>query len=186
VPEVDVTLPGSLTQIYQEHVDFVWRNARRLGMSSESADDVVQDVFIVVQRRLGDFETGHGSMRSWIFGILIRVVHDHRRSHRRKTKRWVSLEQYSAQAEQALGHPPTPSDLAESAERARLVDCLLDQLEDEPRMLIVLAELEQWTIPDIAQHLGCDVKVVYSKLRNARRNFEKVYRRATAQHGETP
>jgi DNA-directed RNA polymerase specialized sigma24 family protein len=50
----------------------------------------------------------------------------------------------------------------------------------------MLAELEQWTIPDIAQHLGCDVKVVYSKLRNARRNFEKVYRRAIAQHGETP
>jgi RNA polymerase sigma-70 factor (ECF subfamily) len=186
VPEAEVTLPGSLTQVYQQHIDFVWRNARRLGMSSTSADDVVQDVFLVVQRRLGDFQTGNGSMRSWIFGILIRVVHDHRRTARRKTRHWVSLEQYSAQAEQALGHPPTPSDLVERSERMRLVECLLDQLGDEARTLLVLAELEQWTITDIAQHLGCDVKVVYSKLRNARRQFEKVYRRATEQHGETP
>jgi RNA polymerase sigma-70 factor (ECF subfamily) len=186
VPEADAGLPGTLAQVYQQHIDFVWRNARRLGMSSVSADDVVQDVFMVVQRRLGDFDIGTGSMRSWLFGILLRVVHDHRRSHRRKTKRWVSLEQYGAQAEQALGYPPTPSDLAERSERVRLVDALLDQLEAEQRTLIVLAELEQWTIPDIARHFGCDVKVVYSKLRNARRQFEKVYRRATEQRGETP
>jgi RNA polymerase sigma-70 factor, ECF subfamily len=90
-----VHLPETVARVYDSHFDFVWRNARRLGVPNANADDVVQDVFIVVQRRIADFD-GRTSMQAWIFGILLRVVSDHRRNHRRKGARNVSLEHDAA------------------------------------------------------------------------------------------
>ena len=84
-------LPETLAQIYEAHFDFVWRNARRLGVPEASADDVTQDVFMVVQRRIADFD-GRGPIQAWIFGICVRVVRDHRRSFRRKGERNVPLD----------------------------------------------------------------------------------------------
>ena len=54
--------------VYAEHFDFVWRTVRRLGVPERSLDDAAQDVFIVVHRRLPDFE-GRSSIRSWVFAI---------------------------------------------------------------------------------------------------------------------
>src|SRR5687767_2802019 len=71
-------------QVYDEHVDFVWRSARRLGVPGTFADDVVQQTFLVVHRRLHDFEH-RSSVKTWLFSILLRVVQDHRRSMRRKS-----------------------------------------------------------------------------------------------------
>jgi RNA polymerase sigma-70 factor (ECF subfamily) len=82
-----VTKPASvvvsLTQIYDAYFDFVWRNARMLGVSEDSADDVVQDVFVVVHLRIHDFD-GRTQLRAWIFGILVRVARAHHRSFQRK------------------------------------------------------------------------------------------------------
>ena len=47
---------ASFESIYEAHVDFVWRSALRLGVDEAAADDVVQQVFLVVHRRLADFE----------------------------------------------------------------------------------------------------------------------------------
>src|ERR1700761_4891616 len=85
------TLQQSLAQIYDSYFDFVWRNARRLGVPEASADDVAQDVFVIVQRRIDNYD-GRASMQAWIFGILLRVVNDHRRSFRRQGARHVPLE----------------------------------------------------------------------------------------------
>src|SRR4051812_11374577 len=64
-------------QVYQRYVDFVWRSVRRLGVDDGAVDDVVQQVFMVVYRRLPEFS--HAStIRTWIFGIMLRVLREHR------------------------------------------------------------------------------------------------------------
>src|SRR5262245_51753387 len=73
----------TLAEVYETQFDFVWRSARRLGVASLHVDDVVQEVFLVVFRRLAEFE-GRSSLKTWLFGITRRVVRDHRRSARRK------------------------------------------------------------------------------------------------------
>ncbi len=75
--------------IYDEHFDFVFRNVRRLGVPDAHVDDAVQEVFLVVHRRLAEFE-GRSSVKTWIFGVLARVAADHRRSIRRKSPHWRS------------------------------------------------------------------------------------------------
>jgi RNA polymerase sigma-70 factor (ECF subfamily) len=173
---------GSLAQIYDAHFAFVWRNARRLGVSETNADDVVQDVFVIVQRRIQDFD-GRKHMRAWLFGILVRVVSDHRRSYRRKGARCVPLEH---EASHLVELQPTPGEHAERAQRVRLLEHLLCQLDEAKRSLLILSELEEWTLREIAEFSGSNVNTVYSRLRVAKRDFDKVYARWLADKGEAP
>jgi len=174
---------GAFDQVYHAHFDFVWRSARRLGIPEASADDVVQDVFLIVQRRMADFD-GRTALRAWIFGILLRVARDHRRSFRRKAGRCTPLDQ--ASRAEVAGKGATPSELAERAERVRLLELLLAQLSDDKRTLLILSELEQCTLREIAEMLGSNTNTVYSRLRAAKRDFEKVYRRWLAENGDVP
>jgi len=175
----------SFEQIFDEYADFVWRNARRLGVPASGAEDVVQDVFIVVQRRLPDFD-GRTAIQSWIFGILVRVVQHYRRSYQRKDARCVSLEQDAGYHDSSLTAAPGPSELAENAERVRLLENLLGQLDESKRTLLVLSELEGWTLREIAEYLGSNTNTVYSRLRAAKRAFEDVHRRWLAETGDAP
>jgi RNA polymerase sigma-70 factor (ECF subfamily) len=173
----------SFEQIYDECSDFVWRNARRLGVPSSGAEDVVQDVFIVVQRRLPDFD-GRTTIQSWIFGILVRVVRHYRRSYQRKDARCVSLEQHAVCNNSSLAGARSPSDQAENAERVRLLEKLLGQLDESKRTLLILSELEGWTLREIAEYVGSNTNTVHSRLRAAKRAFEDLHRRWLAEEGD--
>lgn len=176
---------ASFAEIYAEHSGFVWRNARRLGVPASSAEDVVQEVFIVLQRRLPDFD-GRSSLRSWIFGMLVRVVQHYHRRFQRKDAHCVPLEHAAAQ-ERASGAPGlTPGEQAEHAERVRLLETLLGQLDEDKRTLLVLSELEEWTLREIAEYLGSNTNTVHSRLRAAKRAFEDLHRRWLAEQGDLP
>lgn len=180
--QVSGGLPASLDEIYTEHFDFVWRNARRLGVPESSAEDVVQDVFLVIHRRFGDFRGG--PVRPWIFGILSRVVRDYKRAHRRKLAHWVSLApDAAAPTEQILA---SPSAQAERAQRVHLIEKLLQSLDEDQRTLLVLSELEQWTLREIAEYFETNTSTVYSRLHVAKQRLEKAYRRAILTLGDEP
>ena len=70
-------------EVYEKHVTSLWRGARALGIPEHAVEDVLQDVFVVVHRRLPEFE-GRAALRTWLMKILVRVVATHRRRHRRK------------------------------------------------------------------------------------------------------
>src|SRR5688500_4563862 len=128
--------------VYREHFTFVWRAAKRLGAGDGSLDDVVQEVFVVVHRRLGDFE-GRSSVKTWLFGITLRIVRDHRRAVRRRpVEPAVDVDTLESTAN-------GPAENAEKAEAVRVLHALLDQLADERREIFVMADLEQMTMPEI-------------------------------------
>jgi RNA polymerase sigma-70 factor (ECF subfamily) len=167
--------------VYDEHAEFVWRSIRRLGVDESAADDVLQQVFLVVHRRLPEF-AGASSVRTWLFGILLRVVREHRRTLHRKSPHLRGGEA----TDDDLARVPdastaaNPEQALSRAEASRVITELLDQLEDDKRAVFVLAELEQMTAPEIAEALGMDPPAVYSRLRAARTDFEKAaaaYRR---------
>jgi RNA polymerase sigma-70 factor (ECF subfamily) len=178
-------LPATLAQIYDAHFDFVWRNARRLGVPEASADDVAQDVFMIVQRRLAEFD-GRAPVRAWIFGILIRVARDHRRSFRRKAGRNVPLDHECTNDDAALASRPSAIELVERAERVRLLGTLLDELDEDKRTLLILSELEEWTLREIAELFGSNTNTIHSRLRVAKRAFEQAYARTQAGKKDRP
>lgn len=164
----------SLEAIYDQCFDFVWRSARRMGVAEAAVDDVVQEVFLVAHRRLDDFE-GRSSVKTWLFGILLRVVSDHRRRHRRKGGLAPLPEALAADDRSC------PAEQAQRMDRVRLLHALLEELDDEKRAVFVLAELEQLTAPEIAEALGgIKLNTVYSRLRVARKQFDEALARHRA------
>jgi RNA polymerase sigma-70 factor (ECF subfamily) len=157
--------------VYEQHFSFVWRNVRRLGVPCESVDDAVQDVFLVVHRRLAEFE-GRSSVRCWLYGILANVVRDARRKTRRKDPR--ARGQEVPDVEDIVDvRGPTPQECAEHADAVRVLYDLLEQLEWQKREVFILVELEQMSIPEAAQALGVNTNTVYSRLRTARQAFNE-------------
>lgn len=164
-----------LEDLYDQHFDFVWRSARRMGVAESAVDDVVQEVFLVVHRRLEDFE-GRSSVKTWLFGILLRVVSDHRRRLRRKGGLAPLPDGLAADAERSC-----PEEEASKRAKVRLLHALLEELDEDKRAVFVLAELEQMTAPEIAEALDVKLNTVYSRLRAARKKFESALRRHRAQ-----
>lgn len=158
--------------LYDEYADFVWRNARRLGVTPGALDDVVQDVFLVAHRRLGELSHGD-SLRAWVFSIVIRVVRGYRRSLRRKDPQHRS----SVPNSDPDGVPDTgaqdPLASAEQRDVVRLLHQVLGELDDAKREVFVLAELEEMTEREISAIIGENVNTVHSRLRAARRDFEQ-------------
>jgi RNA polymerase sigma-70 factor (ECF subfamily) len=161
-------------RIYEEHLPFMWRAARHLGVAASAIEDVLQDVFIVVHRRLREFE-GRSSMRTWMYGILLHVVRNHRRSLRRR-----GAEPMPSLDEIAVAHSGGPHEAAETAEAMRTVQALLEELDDPRREVFVLVELEELSVPEIADMLGEKPNTIYGRLRVARRDFDDALRRHQA------
>src|SRR5262245_44841726 len=120
--------PGSLPSfeaIYEEHFDFVWLSAQRLGVAANSLDDVVQETFVIVHGKLGDFE-GRSSLKSWIFGILANVVRHHRRTLRRRDDATPTLPSVDPDS-LPDGRSRNPHDHTETRDELRVVVALLER-----------------------------------------------------------
>lgn len=161
-------------EVYRAHFPFVWRSLRRLGVAPANLDDASQEVFLVVHRRLPEFE-GRSSLRTWIFGITLRVAAE----FRRKAARGPALSAGDSTAWLA-DQGPSPLEVAERHDEARLLEAALAALPDERRAILVLAELEGFTVPEIAEAMGINVNTAYSRLRLAREAFSAAVTREKA------
>jgi RNA polymerase sigma-70 factor (ECF subfamily) len=173
-PRKTPTSDERLAAIYREHFGFVWRSLRRLGVPRAALEDLTQDVFVVAARRLDDFE-GRSSVHTWLFGIAMRVFLTRRRSEWRHSRKLDEL----AQQDEPSGDPIATHD----AQHTLLA--LLDQLDDEKRAIYVLAELEGFTVVEIAEGLEANVNTVYTRLRAARAQLQKAADRLAAEGSKT-
>ena len=151
--------------IFREHAPFAWRVLRRLGVRESDVEDAAQEVFLVVHRRLRDFE-GRSSLRTWIYGICVRVASDHRR------RAHVRREQPTDRPPERAGSAPQPRELEARQARA-LLDAALSRLDDDKRAVLVLFEIEEVAMKDVAEAVGCPLQTAYSRLYAARRELRE-------------
>jgi RNA polymerase sigma-70 factor (ECF subfamily) len=157
--------PGyvSFEELYRHHVDFVWRSLSRLGVHGSQIDDAVQDVFIVMHRRLGDLRSD-ASPKAFCFAVALRVAQGYRRAARRRGA--ASLDM-SGLAD--VGS--SPFDQAARAQAERVLQGFLGGLDSDRRAVFLMAELEEMTAPEISQELRVNLSTVYTRLRAARQRF---------------
>jgi RNA polymerase sigma-70 factor (ECF subfamily) len=166
----------SFRAVYETYFDFVWSCTRRLGVAPEAIDDVVQDIFVVVYGRLETLERP-GSIRSWLYGIVRRTVSTYRRSRNVRERR----ESPDPAVEEHAGFmQPSPLDLAVLSDEVKLLWRLLEQVDAPKREVLVLAELEEMTMPEIAHSVGIPLNTAYSRLRAARQDFNVAFSRHIA------
>lgn len=149
-----------LGEIYRENVDYVWRVLSHLGVHPADVGDVAHDVFLTVKRRLPSFE-GRSTLRTWIYGICIRMVSDYRgRAFRRREVPHDEIPEQHLSAEQ-------PRAAEDSELRAKLLE-LLSGLKNEQREVFVLYEIEELSMREVAEAVGCPLQTAYSRLHAAR------------------
>jgi RNA polymerase sigma-70 factor (ECF subfamily) len=156
---------SSFLALYHRYFDFVWSSAKYLGVGPDAIDDIVQDVFMVIHARLHT-QQHPDAMRSWIYGIVRRTVSTHRRSNRARTGLEARWEQSRATS------PATPLQLTERAAQVELLAAILAELDEPKREVFVAAELEEMTVPEIAEAFEIPLNTAYSRLRAARQAFE--------------
>jgi RNA polymerase sigma-70 factor (ECF subfamily) len=166
--------PPSFDEVYAEHFDFVFRTVRRLGVPQTLVDDTVQDVFLVVHRRLGEFQ-GRAALTTWLYRIVVNVAQHARRSARRK-----GIVDPEDPDTLPIDDADGPHERAKRAEGVRLLQRVLGELDDDQRVVFVLAEYEDLGVREIAAALGENVNTVGSRLRAARQAFDQAVRRHRA------
>jgi len=161
--------------VYRQYFDFVWSSVRRLGVPPGALDDVVQEIFIVIHGRLHTLEKPD-ALRSWIYSIVRRTVSAYHRSQRAKE---ISGVAFAAEPD-VRPRPPTPFDRAEQNDKIKLLFSVLSQLDEPKREILMMAELDELTAPEIAEILGIPLNTAYSRLRAARLSFEEALARRAA------
>jgi RNA polymerase sigma-70 factor (ECF subfamily) len=167
VPAAETREVPAFDALYAEYFRSIWRTLRRLGVASAQLDDAAQEVFIIVHRRLPEFDGR--SVRGWLYAITVRVASEHRRAaaHRRT----APLD------EDVLDPAPDPAARREFEESLQLLHLLLAALDEKKRAVFVLGELEELSAPEIAEALALNLNTVYSRLRSARLEFDAALRR---------
>lgn len=163
-PDPLVAILPSFDEVYAAHFAFVWRVLRTFGVPDAGLEDATQDVFVVVHRRLPEFE-GRAAITTWLFAIARRVAC----AHRRKGDRTEPLDVEPA------GISDTFAALSR-AQAAATVMAILDTLDEDKRIVFALVEIEQLSVPEVARMLELNLNTAYSRLRLARHAFELAVR----------
>jgi RNA polymerase sigma-70 factor (ECF subfamily) len=172
-PEASPAQPRwTVAELYDQHAAMVFRALRALGVPEASVDDALQDVFLVVHRRLAEFE-GRSAVTTWLYGIARRVAAGYRR---RRPLGTGPVEALAAIPD----HRPAPDHQLARQRAAQTVMEILDAMEPEKREVFALMELEQQSAPTVAELLGVPLNTVYSRLRLARARFEQALARRSA------
>lgn len=156
----------TLEELYRDHFDFVYRIAKHLGGNELHPEDVAQDVFLVVSRKLESYRP-LSRVTTWLYGITHNVV----RSHRRRLR----IERFF-RADESEGDDVANSegpDVAEVADAWEIASGVLQQLSEKKRDVFVLAELEGLSCAEIAAIVGSREQTVWSRLHYARKEFDR-------------
>jgi RNA polymerase sigma-70 factor (ECF subfamily) len=167
------TVP-SFQVLYTEYFDFVWASARRLGVDQHAIDDVVQEIFIVIHSKLHTLEQP-AALRSWIYSVVRRTVSNHHRS--RRARGGVSTIGVDSEFESS---EPTPLEATQKNADLELLAKLLAELDEPKREVFALVELDELTVPEVAEALEIPLNTAYSRLRAARVAFEAALARHEA------
>lgn len=168
-------------QIYREHFSFVWHCLRRLGVLESSLRDAAQDAFLVVHRRLPEFE-GRAPIRSWLYGIAVRVASNYRRTRQRRDDRTHDLDLETL----ADDSDSNQQQSLEQRQSLALVRELLLELDADKREAFELAELHELSVGEIAAVLGMNPGTIYARLRAARQQFDRAVVRHLAKNKRFP
>jgi RNA polymerase sigma-70 factor (ECF subfamily) len=163
--------PPSFAGFYREHVSRVGRWAARLVGNDGDAEDVVQDVFLVVSRKWPALRTD-ANVTSWLFQITRKIA-----ANQRRQLRWRRLWSTRDELVTAQTEAPGPDIELERRMAVALFHRAVDHLPEKQRTVFVLYELEGMATAAIAELTQRNLSTVKVQLARARERFIAVYGR---------
>ncbi len=171
---VQPSQPWGVLEAYRAELDYICRTLLRLGIRAADVEDLAHEVFLVLCRKWGAFDQRR-DLKPYLFGIAFRIAAAQRRRYGREVScEALDVVDGARSAEQKL-----------SSEEARAT--VLRALEHLPlprRAVLIMYELDEIPMASIASTLRIPLFTAYSRLRKARREFERAVREVSA--GSTP
>ncbi|HEU5076738.1 MAG TPA: sigma-70 family RNA polymerase sigma factor [Polyangiaceae bacterium] len=176
-PEANV-VRATFADLYRDHFDFVWRVLARLGVPERDLPDAAQDVFMVVHKKLPEFEW-QCRPTTWLYGIGFRVASARRRAA--PSRREVLGDLLPEPASEC-----SEARVADTAHYRRLLAEALDRMPLEQRAAFAFFELDGLTAAQIAEDAGVSEATIHSRLRLAREIFRRFVARLGAREAFDP
>ena len=167
--EGDIEALERMTRCFGERLQ---RVGRRYCRDAEQAEDAVQDALLSAGTHLRDFR-GEGSLEGWLVRMVANACHHMRRGRKNDPALHATEIDLSTPAD-------TPEDLAVRGELTESLGDALQKLEPRDRAILILAEAEDWTGPQIAEELGMTAGAVRTRLSRARTRMRKLLEKQLA------
>jgi len=176
-------LVARVEQIFDRHLNAVWRTARDLGVLPRDLEDVAQEVMVVCVRRLSDIDPERE--RAFLLATTARIAANWRRARRRRpTESVESMDGLNIDAGAPQLRRDGPAEVLEHKRELQLVQAALEQMAEPQRIAFTLFEIEGLTAREIAHELGLSESVVFARIQRARGVFHRYVERARgAGHG---
>lgn len=166
-PAPQPTCDDACLDAFQRELDYVFRTLRRLGTALGEIEDLAQEVFLALRRSWSEYDPGR-PLRPYLFGISYRIV----AAHHRKRNREVAFGVIE------IGDTgPGPDDALASKQARALVLAALERIPLLRRAVLVMHDLDDVPVAEVAVVLSIPRFTVYSRLRKARRELEAAVRR---------
>lgn len=158
--------PAALSTIFEQYADKIYRLAVNLLHDEQQADGVVQNTFLALIERVGDFE-GRSSIGTWLY----RVGYNECLMRIRRAKPEVELDAFDepdSMPSHFLDWQTVPEALISSAEAMDKMDRAINSLKPDLRAVFILRDIEELSTSETAQILGISEGAVKVRLHRAR------------------
>lgn len=156
-------------RVFEEEFAWVLRTLQRFGVRPRDLEDVTHDVFVVFHARRAEYDPSR-PLRPWLMGIAFRVASDYRRraGHRNELLQ---------EPEDSADSDRSPEQATEQARARQLLLRAFEQVEAERLSVLLLHDIDEIAMPQIAEALGIPLNTAYSRLRLARRDLAQAVAR---------
>jgi len=163
----ETQLEASCVDVYERELDYLFATLLRLGASPRETEDLVQEVFLVMYRNWATLDLTR-PIRPYLFAVAFRIVCAHRRRRRRE----IPYE-YLDTEDPSIG----PEESLQSRQSSRLLLTALDSIPLERRAVVVMHDLDGFSVMEIASRLSLSRFGIYARLRKARSELKTAVRR---------
>lgn len=171
LPKADAHPDEACLNAFQEELDYILRTLRRLGVSPGEVEDLAHEVFLVLRRKWVEYDASR-PLRPYLFGIVFRVAGAHQRKRVREAHQLAFAHAVEG------GPDAMQPELAFQAKQARaLVLAALDEIPLPRRAVLVMHDIDDVPMHDVAATLSIPLFTAYSRLRKARKELAIVIRR---------
>jgi RNA polymerase sigma-70 factor, ECF subfamily len=159
--------------LFRQHVQFIARSLRRLGVPASDVEDAVQEVFMIVSRKMEMITDG--AERSFLYGTAMRVASNARRAQTRRSDEPLD------ETARAIDPQPSAEELIGRRQARATLDAVLETMSVDMRAVFTLFELEEMSTAEISSLLGVPIGTVSSRLWRAREHFDRQVRTMQAE-----
>lgn len=160
-----------------QHIDDLYRTAKRLTRNETEADDLVQETYMQAWKSFAQYELGT-NCRAWLYKILFNKYDHHRRKQYTQSKYFQEADELVFELSAAT--QPIPEFLTD-----REIISALDKLPEHYRSVVLLADVHEFDYKEVAQILDIPMGTVMSRLNRARTQLKKSLAGVAREYGIT-